>query len=491
MDSIDASYRREPVPVGPDITAEALRLAIPGQAEARAPGWRGALPRPNRAWFVQKARRYRRGLTALGILLAGVAGLAILVGTAPEVAREAKPERVWTVDAVTAARATHQPDIRLSGTLVAGRTVELRALVAGTVESVSPALRNGGVIRAGETLLQVEPLDYELGLRETRAEVQEAEARLAELRATAEAERSKQAFARQQLDVRERDLTRTQSLFEKGTVAAPRLEQAQVALAQERQAFAAAQNATQAADARVQQQQATLERLRAQLVKAETDLARTRLVAPFDGFVGSVNAEAGMRLSPADRVAVLSGAEGLEAEVNLPTDAYGRLVQDGQGIVGREAQVVWDMGSARITYPARVDRVADRISSATGGVGVFVRLEGNFTEQPLRPGAFVQVVIPDRRYAEVVHLPATALHGDGTVYVVGAEDRLEARKVAVAARTADSVFVASGVNQGDRVVTTRFQEIAGGVKVGIRTPAEAAKDAAEAAAEAKKQEGGQ
>ncbi|WP_114392540.1 efflux RND transporter periplasmic adaptor subunit [Oleisolibacter albus] len=453
MDVMESALGRgEPVVEVPPVRPRRLRL-------------------PDRAGLRARLRRWRRGLVALGILLAGISGLAVLVASKPEVPREARPERVWSVDAIPAAAATHQPQISLLGTMQPGRTVELRALVGGTVVAVSPALRNGGVVRAGDLLLQVEPLDYELALAETRAGLAEARARLDELRATSAAEKAKLQFARQQLDLRERDLTRSQQLFEKGTIAAPRLEQAQVAMAQERQSFTAAQNDVAAGEARVRQQEAAVQRLEAQLGRAEADLARTRLVAPFDGFVGRVGAEQGMRLSPADRVAELSGAEGLEAQVTLSTEAYGRLAaesSDGRGVIGRPARVVWTLGSTPLVYPARVERVVDRLDTASGGVTLFVRLEGSVLDQPLRPGAFVQVEIPDRAYAAVVRLPVTALHEGGRVYVVGAGDRLEARPVTVAASSADSVYVADGLAAGDRVVTTRFQEIAPGIKVALR-----------------------
>jgi len=443
MDSLDATYR-------PDSTQASI-----GSIATGIDGRRGRISVKGiggGAWMLVK--RWRRILIPVGILMASVAGCSILTATAPEVQREAKPERTWTVDAVAAARADHQPRITLLGTVAAGRSVDLRALVAGTVDEVSPVLNDGGVVREGELLMTVEPLDYELALAEIRASLNEAAARLDEYRATVGAEG-------QQLELRRRELARNQELFKKGAVAAPRLEQTQIAATQAEQSF-------NAAEARVRQQQAVVERLTAALKKAEVDLQRTRLVAPFDAFVGGVGVEKGMRISPADRVAVLSGSTALEAKVTLPTEAYGRLVADGNGVIGRPAEVVWTLGSERLTYPAHIERVIDRIDTATGGVGLFVRLDGNFIDAPLRPGAFVEVNVPDRTYPGVVQLPATALHGNDRMYVVNAEGRLDARTVEVVSRDGGAVYVGEGLQDGDKVVTTRFQEIAPGLKVTIR-----------------------
>lgn len=416
----------------------------------------------------QRLVRWRRALGVIAILAVGIGGLAVQLSLKPEVAREAAPERVWTVDAVTAVRGDHQPEMTLLGTLVAGRSATLRPLVAGTIVEVSPALRDGGVVRAGDMLMRIEPLDYQLARDQTRAELAEAKARLDELRATAKAEKARAELATQQITLKERDLERHQQLFDKGTISIARLEQAQMTLAQDRQTATAMANNYLAGLARVRQQEAVIDRLQAQLTKAETDLARTTLTAPFDGYIGAVTAEVGMAVNAADRVATLSGSDDLEAQVNLATEAYGRLVATGDGLVGRPARIVWRLGAGQMGYEGTVVRVIDRIATDTGGVAIFVRLNSGAIDQPLRPGAFVEVHLPDRAYRDVYPLPATALHGDNTVYTVDAEGRLSPVQVQVAARTTDKVVVAEGLQEGQKVVTTRFQEIGPGLKVTVR-----------------------
>lgn len=433
MDTVDMTFRRDAA----QTVATPVEPEIAPQPRRRPP--LGGLPRPNLGWVGRQLKRWRRGLIAIGILVAGFGGLGVLIATKPETPREAKPERVWTVDAVTAARGDHRPEVVALGTLMAGRTSELRPLVSGTVASVSPQMRDGGIVKAGETLLTIEPIDYELALAERRAQLDEARARLDELRAN--------------VQVRQREADRASELFKRGAIAAPRFEEAQ--------------NAFQAEQARVRAQEAVIARLLAAVTGAETDLARTRLVAPFDGFVGDVRAEEGMRLGAADRVATLSGAERLEARVTLPTEVYGRLASDGEPFMGRSADVVWSLGNTSLSFPAKIVRVDDRIDTTTGGVALYVELEGSAAGQPIRPGAFVSVTIPDRLYRDVISLPASALHGGNTVYVMENE-RLSARAVEVVALKTDTVYVASGLQPGDTVVTTRFQEIGPGLKVTLR-----------------------
>ncbi len=110
--------------------------------------------------------------------------------------------------------------------------------------------------------------------------------------------------------------------------------------------------------------------------------------------------------------------------------------------------------------------MGSRIDPTTGGVDLYARILDAGLDQPLRPGAFVEVEIADRAYPGVARLPESALHGEGTVYAV-VENRLEARRVSVAAYDGDDVLLRGELAEGERVVTTRFAEIGPGVRVEV------------------------
>ena len=50
-----------------------------------------------------------------------------------------------------------------------------------------------------------------------------------------------------------------------------------------------------------------------------------------------------------------------------------------------------------------MERVGAQIDAATGGVELFARIMDTETASHLRPGAFVEVAIPDQSYGNVVH----------------------------------------------------------------------------------------
>jgi multidrug efflux pump subunit AcrA (membrane-fusion protein) len=129
--------------------------------------------------------------------------------------------------------------------------------------------------------------------------------------------------------------------------------------------------------------------------------------------------------------------------------------------------VRWRTGARSFSFAAEVRRISSEIDAASGGVAAFARIEGAGAESPLRPGAFVEVELRDRRYVQVARLRETALHDNDTVYVIIGE-RLEPRLVELVARVGNDVLVQGELAHGERVIITRFPEIGPGVKVKLR-----------------------
>jgi hypothetical protein len=114
-----------------------------------------------------------------------------------------------------------------------------------------------------------------------------------------------------------------------------------------------------------------------------------------------------------------------------------------------------------------LDRVDARIDSASGGVPVFIRLAGAELSNPLRPGAFVAIAMPDQKYRGVAQIPESALYNGDTIYVIQG-DRLERRAVKLTARVGNDVLLQGDIRDGEQVVVTRFAEIGPGQKVEVR-----------------------
>jgi len=400
-----------------------------------------------------------------GVLIFAAGVVAYLVKTKPVIAPKPVAEQVWTVAATTVAVGDIAPQLALFGQVVAGRESDLRALVAGPIIRTGANFEEGGTVSKGELLVAIDPFDYQATLDERRAQLAEARAREVEVRIRLKSEQDALAQDEAQLELTMRDLKRSLELRKKGTVSEKRLDDSRVAESRQMQVVSTRKNSLAAMNAQLSQQASIIKRLAVGVRRAQKDLKRTKLNAPFDGYLLDKVAEIGKRLSPNERIVRLIDAGRLEARVAVSDNQYGRLVAGG-GVAGRKARVIWRAGQRVFEYAAVVERAGAKINAASGGVDLYARIVSAGVDQPLRPGAFVEVMLSDLTYPGVVRLSENALYSD-TVYVVK-DGRLMARKVEVVGRVGNDVLLRGQLVDGDQAVTTRFAEIGPGLLVEVR-----------------------
>ncbi len=415
----------------------------------------------------RKPRRlFRRFLLPLIVLAAAVAAFLAMMSTRTAILPEAPGERVWAVEAATATPETTRPRIPLFGQVVAGRSVDLRPLVAGRIAAVGPDFREGAYIAEGALLVAVDPFDFETARTLRAAELAEARAGLREIEADLAGTRDQIGEDRRQLDLLRREADRRRQLRERGAIAQKSLDDAELGLSRQQQAASQRRNAIDRFTARAERQQAAIRRAETALARADRDLADTRLTSPFGGWLVDIGVEVGKQVGTGERVARLVDASRLEIGVTVPNDIFGEL-DAGDGIVGRRLEAVWRTGATVRRFPARIVRLEGEIDAASGGIAAFASLDALPEDTRLRAGAFVELFLEGPELHEAVRLPTAAVFDGVRVYRIGADDRLEAVEVAVRAREGETLLVQGPLEDGQRIVVTRFPEIAPGVKVTV------------------------
>ena len=172
------------------------------------------------------------------VLAATAAVLLVLYGWSPGSDRVEPVDGAMRVDVVSVQYQALRLPVLLEGIASAADQVVVLAEVSGSVINRPEALRDGGVVAAGELLLEIDPQSYQLALAERRSQVSAARLHLADTRARAK-------VARRVNGDTGNDYARL----------VPHLEEAEARLA-------AAQ---------------------AGLARAEMELAKTSIVAPFHG----------------------------------------------------------------------------------------------------------------------------------------------------------------------------------------------------------------
>lgn len=361
------------------------------------------------------------------IILAGVI-IGIMMVTRPTVDAVDPPERTWPVEVVAVRHGDYQPSLNLFGEVIAGRQSELRALVAGIVIDTGTNFREGAFVQKGELLLQIDPFEYRNDVEEQTALLTEATANVA---------------------TRRRDLKRIEKLYAENNVSEQALDDARLA---------------------VDQQQAIYEQRRIGLARAQRALADSRLVAPFAGVLSGVAVNTGKNLTANDKVADLIDTARLEVSFTLSNAQFGSIVESGESITGRPAEITWKVGDEELTYQATVERVGAEIDSTSGGVILYATITPD-AQTLLRPGAFVSVRMQDKHYKNVLRAPDSALYDNNKVFVVE-DGRLAARTVQVVGHDGSEMLFRDSakapINDGDQVVITQIREGGEGVRVELR-----------------------
>lgn len=387
-----------------------------------------------------KASTILRALLPLAVLGAGVLAAKTLIDMRPE-PEHTTPEPVVPLVQTVAARASDEPlEVVAHGTVVPRVETELVAEVAGRIVSVSPAMVAGGFFEEGDLLLEIDPVDYELAVARARLEVARAARTLAQEEAAA-------ATARREWSELGRGEGTPLALHE------PQLAEAQ----------------------------ASLEAARAALAKAEHDLARTRVVAPYAGRVRSESVDVGRYVAPGTPLARIFAID--RAEVRLPISdrelAFLALPLDGEPPAGDGAG---DGGAPRVTlvariagqdhtWSARIVRTEAELDPRTRMLVAVAEVADPYDRAdrregpPLAVGQFVEARIEGLLARDVFALPRRALRDGDRVFLLGTDGRLAVRDVHVLRRERERVLVDRGLADGEPVITSPLELAIPGMRV--------------------------
>lgn len=399
------------------------------------------------------------GLLAYAMQMVGAA-VQDRLADAPQA--PAARERVFAVNTVTAQAATITPVLQTFGEIEARRQLEVRAAVSGRVISLSSAFEDGGRVRAGDLLVQIDPADMQAEVDRLSADLQDAEAEKRDSERGLELARAEQEAAEDQADLRQRAFNRQQDLGARGVGSAAAIEVAELAAAAARANVLSRRQAVAQAEVRVDLSATRLHRAEIALTEARRELADTAIFAPFDGILSETSVVEGRLLSANERLAVLIDPSDLEVAFRVSTAQYARLLDAGGAIIPADTRIILDVEGVDIQATGRVARVDAATGEGQTGRVVFARLDA---ATGFRPGDFVSVEVEEPALTDVVRLPAAALGADGRVLVLSPEDRLEVLDTVLIRRQGDDVLVRGDGLEGRDVVTARTPLLGPGISV--------------------------
>lgn len=340
---------------------------------------------------------------------------------------------------VQVAIATRQPvtfTVQSQGSVRPRTETTIVAEASGRIVEVSDAFVSGGRFAAGDVLIRIDPRNYESALLRAQANVARAETQLATESALA-------GYA-------EEDWQRL------------------------RQTTPGTAPATQLALRKPQLQQALAELhfAEAELKDAAGDLDRTMIRAPYNGRVRDKVADIGQYVNVGSEIARIFAVD--FAEVRLPVTQRDLQYLDITKLRSNEpfnVRLSAELAGVAATWNAKITRTEGVFDTTSRVLYLVAQIQDPYayaegaTSAPLLMGMFVSAEIDGQEAGDLFLIPRHSLERGTTLWVVDDERRIYPRELNIVRRDDDFVYVADGLDEGERYCVTPIDQPLPGMKV--------------------------
>lgn len=404
----------------------------------------------------KKEMLLRRVLPVLVLVIGGILAYA-LIATQPQPKKIAEKVPGLLVETVAVRKTSEQLNVIAQGTVIPARSVTIQPQVTGTILKVNPSLKPGGILRAGEPMVTIDPADFKLAVAQRETELNEARAQMA-------LEQGRQTIAEDEWKVFKEEFG--------ADVQKPDL----------------ALRKPQLASAR-----AKVERAEAALQQAQLQLERTQINAPFHALVVEESAAEGQFVQPQQSIAQLVGADRFWVRASVPPDKIPFIdIPFNDNEKGSPAQVILDLGLEEVRFEGYVSRLEGRVDEQSRMAQLIITIPeplGAFAQDPAQEesglssqkfplllNAYVDVVIQGAQSIEVFAVPRSALHEGNKVYVYEdgkSNGELRIRTLDIVWERQDEVLARAGLQEGDRLITSSIPAPVEGMRLRLAAAAEA------------------
>ena len=393
-------------------------------------------------------------------VLVGLAAVA-LTGcqkAAPEVAAEENklPKEPVAVRAVKVERTSLKPSIDVVGSLVAipEKSASISPQIAGWVDKVTVV--EGGRVRAGDELLQLDSRLAEAAYAKAQAIVDENAAILEQFKHGPRAEEIEVArHDAHKMEVAvgalRSEIGALKSLQARGEVSPVQFQKVQSSLQAAEADFASAVARRKLLEAgtrpeQIAEAEARLKAAQADLATAKLNLGLCKITSPIDGVVTQLAVRQGMYVDRTVNVATVVDLSKLFMQIRIPS-AYLAKVDPGAAV---EVRLVSLPDKA---FQGRIARIGAHADPTTGDVDAVAEVTNDGGR--LRPGLACRgrVWLPEIGNAVVIPAAAVADRSGTPVVSVIRTGRAFEVEVKLGVRTQDQTQVLAGLTPADTVIT--------------------------------------
>lgn len=267
----------------------------------------------NKSWL---AVVFRAALSF--ILLFATVGIASVMMRPKELPKNNGPKNsINSVEAVRVERHDEGLNFKVDGEVIPFRNINIVPEISGRVIRKSENCRPGKSVRAGELLLEIDPTDFELTVREMTEALTTAAANVTENDVQLENTKKELEIAKKQLEIREREVGRYESSTLPGVYSRAEFDTVNTSLLTTRESVQQLENQVTLCAAQKERLESQRRSAEVNLDTAKLNLSRTKIVSPISGVVTSDTFEVNSYLQKGTSVAEILDTSRLEIQCSL------------------------------------------------------------------------------------------------------------------------------------------------------------------------------
>ncbi len=377
-------------------------------------------------------------LIAIGVLGGASFVAYLLLQTPPETTAEPEKQAAKIVQVIDLETRQVDISVRAWGSVIPAREVTMRPQVSGQVVEQHPSMEPGGRFKDGDLLVKMDPADYELNLTERKADLEQA-------KFESEVEQGRQKIAKREWEQLQKDL--------------PKMD---------------ANPSLALREPQLRLTKAMIEKAENAIARAELDLKRTSISAPFNCMVTEETVEIGQLVESGSEICRLVGTDSFWVRATLPMAELNRVELPGGDTAGAEAKIFLDTGHGESEpWKGTVIRLLPDLEGTGRMARLLIEVEdplrlepgSDSNGAPLLLGSYVRVEIDAGSLEDVLSIPRTALHEGNRLWMVGPRNKVRIVEPEVLWTRPETVLVPDIRNPDERLIVSELKAALPGMEV--------------------------
>ena len=214
----------------------------------------------------------------------------------------------------------------------------------------------------------------------------------------------------------------------------------------------------------------SLEAANASLNIAKINLGYAKMYAPIEGIIGKTLAREGEFVGKDPNPVILNTVSQLRSvrvqfflsEGNYLKVAKAYMARTKQKIRGSDKTVHIELilaDGSLYPHKGRMDFIDRNVDPSTGAILVQATFPN--PDRLIRPGQFARVKVKIRQANDAILIPqkcAKELQGQYSVFLVNAENKLEAKKIIIGEKFGEFYLIKEGLKKGDKIILEGIQK---------------------------------